>query len=264
MTTDLNARHRVERFRQEPKRRTLVVGRIEDLGPRMRRIEFTSPDLADFDSRSPDDHIKIFVADPADGGEVVMRDYTPRRFDRDTRRLTIDFALHETGPVTAWARDARIGDRLDIGGPRGSMIMPDDFDWYLLVGDETALPSIGRRLEGLRSGVPVTSIVVVDGPEDVQTFQAACAHRPIWVFRRDQSSVSLATPIDRDTSALLSAVEAWNPPEGEGYVWIAAEAGVARTLRDHMLEERRHPKAWLKAAGYWVAGAAGASDKMDH
>lgn len=263
MTTDPTARHSIERFRQEPRRRTLVVDRIENLGPRMRRIEFTSPDLTDFDSRSPDDHIKIFVADPDAGGEIVMRDYTPRRFDRAARRLTIDFALHETGPVTSWARNAKIGDRLDIGGPRGSMTVADDFDWYLLVGDETALPSIGRRLEGLRAGVPVTSIVVVDGPQDVQIFETAAVHQPVWVFRRDLPDLSPGTPVDRDASALLAAVKAWSAPDGEGYVWIAAEAGVARTLRDHMLKERQHPKAWLKAAGYWVAGAAGTSDKMD-
>ena len=264
MTTDPSARHRVERFRQEPKRRKLIVERIEELGPRMRRIEFISPDLIDFDSRSPDDHIKIFIADPAAGGEIAMRDYTPRRFDRSACRLTIDFALHDTGPVTAWARDAKVGDRLDIGGPRGSAVMPDDFDWYLLVGDETALPAIGRRIEELRADVPVTSIVVVDGPEDVQAFDTAAAHRAVWVFRRDLPDAVAGSTFDRDTAALLAATDAWSAPDGEGYVWIAAEAQAAKTLRQYMLEQRHHPLTWLKAAGYWIAGSAGASDKMDH
>jgi len=31
-----------------------------------------------------------------------------------------------------------------------------------------------------------------------------------------------------------------------------------------MLQERGHPKAWLKAAGYWVRGKAGESEKLDH
>jgi NADPH-dependent ferric siderophore reductase len=29
------------------------------------------------------------------------------------------------------------------------MVVPDIFDSYLLIGDETALPAIARRLEGL-------------------------------------------------------------------------------------------------------------------
>jgi NADPH-dependent ferric siderophore reductase len=95
---------------------------------------------------------------------------------------------------------------------------------------------------------------VVDGPEDVQSFSTTAALTPVWLFRRDG---------DDDLALIRTALEAWQAPAGDGYVWIAAEAQVARALRDHMLEERRHPKAWLKAAGYWVRGAAGASDKLE-
>ena len=77
-----------------------------------------------------------------------MRDFTPRRFDSKTATLVIDFALHDAGPATRWALGARAGDRLEIGGPKSSKVVPDDFDGYLLVGDESALPAIGRRVEG--------------------------------------------------------------------------------------------------------------------
>ncbi len=46
----------------------------------------------------------------------------------------------------------------------------------------------------------------------------------------------------------------------ETFVWIAAEAHVARLLRS-ALRERGHPLSWLKAAGYWVEGQTDASDK---
>ena len=46
----------------------------------------------------------------------------------------------------------------------------------------------------------------------------------------------------------------------ETFVWIAAEANVARSLRTELLG-RGHPLAWLKAAGYWVEGQTDASDK---
>jgi hypothetical protein len=44
-------------------------------------------------------------------------------------------------------------------------------------------------------------------------------------------------------------------------VWIAAEAGVARRLREHLVETRGLDKRWIKAAGYWVAGEADSSAK---
>ena len=71
---------------------------------------------------------------------MIMRDYTPRAFDQASGRLTIDFAIHGAGPVTAWALAVRVGDALNIGGPRGSTILPDDLDWLCLIWDETALP----------------------------------------------------------------------------------------------------------------------------
>lgn len=249
------ARHGSEKFRQEPKRRRLTVARVIELTPNMRRIVLRSPELADFVSRSSDDHIKLFFADPASVNGVAMRDYTPRRFDAARQELTIDFALHEAGPATRWALGAAPGQSLEIGGPRGSVVVADDFDHYLLIGDETALPSIGRRLEGLRAKVPVTTIIVVEGPQEVQHIETCADWTPVWLFRE-------GALLD-DGALLRDALRRWVAPPGEGFVWIAAEARAARLLRDFMLDERGHPKAWVKASGYWVKGAAGAAEKLE-
>ena len=71
-------------------------------------------------------------------------------------------------------------------------------------------------------------------------------------------------PVDQaaDPAALLNALRAQPLPEGT-FVWIAAEAQVARTLRTHLLEERGHPLGWLKASGYWVHGKANTTEKFD-
>jgi NADPH-dependent ferric siderophore reductase len=122
----------------------------------MLRLTLAGAELTGFTSLSPDDHVKVVV--PAEAGSTERRDYTPRRFDAQTHELAIDFALHDGGPVTTWARHARPGDPAEIGGPRGSMRVPHDFDWWLLIGDETALPAIGRRIEELPERTPVTSI----------------------------------------------------------------------------------------------------------
>lgn len=255
MDTNTTPRHQTTRLRQEPKRRLLTVTSVQDITPHMRRITFTSPDLADFASPAPDDHIKLFLPDPAAPSGESMRDYTPRRFDAESLTLTIDFARHQAGPATRWAEAARVGDRLAIGGPKGSSSVADDFDYYLLVGDEAALPAIARRIEGLRAGVAVTSVVVVESEADVQPIATAARHDAVWVFRTGRDA--------DDTTLLREALAGWHAPAGEGYVWIAAEAQVARTLKAYMLDERAHPKSWLKAAGYWVRGEAGAHAKLE-
>jgi NADPH-dependent ferric siderophore reductase len=240
------SKHEITRVRHELRRRLLTVSAVENITPQMRRITLTSPDLHDFVSASFDDHVKLMF--PGSGDQPEMREYTPRRFDAAGNTLVIDFALHEAGPATAWAIAAKVGDTLQIGGPRGSAVIPDDFDWYLLVGDETALPAIGRRIEELRAGVPVTSVVIGEA-QQVPTKADWTSH---WIARDTASD---------DTSLLRAALDKVVLPDGEGFVWIAAEAGVARSLRSYIVETRGHAKAWTKAAGYWTRGQADTSVK---
>jgi NADPH-dependent ferric siderophore reductase len=212
----------------------------------MQRIVFTSPELHDFVSAAPDDHVKLFFPREG-GGPDHMRDYTPRLFDAGAGTLTIDFALHEAGPATAWAATAKAGDALEIGGPRGSTIVPDDFDWYLLVGDETALPAMGRRVEALRPDAAVMTIAVVEADAERQTFQHEAKLKSYWIARTGQ-------PLD-DAALLRFALDDYVLPPGDGFVWIAAEAHTARALRSYMMDTRGHPKTWIKASGYWLRGA---------
>lgn len=246
-------RHAIERVRHELRRRTLTVARIEDLNPRMRRIHFTSDDLDGFPSVGFDDHIKMFI--PGTGGEgerPQMRDFTPRRFDTAAGTLVLDYALHDAGPAADWARAAAVGAPLEVGGPRGSMVVADDFDWYWLIGDETALPAIGRRLEELRAGVPVTTVVLVDAATDAQAIATAADWSPHWIVRAGGN----------DAAMLTAALAGLDLPAGDGFVWIAAEAAVARAAR-WAVETKGQPRQWLKASGYWQRGDQGVHVKLD-
>lgn len=127
--------------------------------------------------------------------------------------------------------------------------MPDDFDWYLFIGDETALPAIGRRLEELRSGTKAIVVAAVAGPEEEQAFDSRATVETIWVRR----------PLSRaeDPAPLLDAVRALTlPTTGDGYAWAAGELQTAKLLRRHLIDDRGLDKAWIKAAGYWKRGAA--------
>ena len=252
-------KHAITRVRHEPRRRLLDVERVERLTPNMARITLGG-DLAGFVSSGYDDHCKVFfplpgrnaptLPDPsaAEGSEQSPgRDYTPRRYD--SNELVIDFALHDAGPATDWAAQAAPGQQLAIGGPRGSFVVPDDFDWYLFIGDETALPAIGRRLEELREGTRAIVVATVTGKDEEQRFESRARVLTIWVHR----------PLLRaeDPAPLLDAVKKITlPTTGDGYAWAAGESQTAKLLRQHLVGERGLDKAWVKAAGYWKRGAA--------
>ncbi|MBY3176597.1 siderophore-interacting protein [Rhizobium leguminosarum] len=241
----------IERIRHDTRRRTLSVESVVDITPGMRRITLTGDDLADFISLAPDDHIKIFA--PAADGSEERRDYTPRRYDNIERKLIIDFALHEAGPVTQWAIDARAGDRLEIGGPRGSAVVSRTVKRWLLIGDETALPAIGRRIEESGAGTVVTTIAAVTGPLAEQTFETSAELHLHWVYR-PLSQATDATAVLK----LLSTVDI----QPETFIWVTAEASVTRDIRAYLLLERGCPLGWIKASGYWVFGKADTTEKF--
>jgi NADPH-dependent ferric siderophore reductase len=66
-----------------------------------------------------------------------------------------------------------------------------------------------------------------------------------------------------DPAPLLAALKGVRLPPRRGFVWIAAEASEARALRDDVTGPIGHPKAWVKASGYWVKGQADAHVKLE-
>ena len=188
---------RIERVRHELKSRTIHVGSIDQLTPGMLHITFTGDDLADFVSLAPDDHVKLFVPTPT--GDIARRDYTPRRYDPRAKILMIDFALHDAGPATQWPMNAKLGDTLQIGGPKSSVVMESKVPRWLLIGDETALPAIGRRIEEAIAGTKITSIVAVAGAEERQSFETEANLTMHWAY----CPLSVAS----DPDALLAIVK---------------------------------------------------------
>ena len=243
---------RFERIRHETRVRSLKVREVVQLTPIMRRSLFSGEDLQGFQSLGFDDHVKLRI--PTASGSIVRRDYTPRRFDADARTLTIDFAIHEAGPATAWAVGAAPGDVIEIGGPRASSIAPNNIRRWLLIGDETALPAIGRRIEEATPGTKITSIVAVPSAEDQQTFVTPAELQTIWAHRPHAAAndAELLLELVRDTELA-----------GQTFVWIAAEATVARAVREHVIDRCRYPRSWVKAAGYWINGCADTSEGIE-
>lgn len=232
---------RVQRVRYELKRRSLQVRRVDLLSPHVRSITFGGEALADFVSLSFDDHVKLFLP-AADGGTPVARDYTPRRFDTAARELCIEFALHGEGPAAAWARQARPGQTVEVGGPRGSFVVRPDLRWHLMVGDSSALPAIARRLEELPAGATVWAIVQMPDVADRRPLVNAGQRQPLWVG---------------DDAQCLDAVRALALPvgDGEGFAWCAGEAAAMLALRRVLLEEKGLDRHALRASAYWKRGA---------
>ncbi|UYN98527.1 MAG: siderophore-interacting protein [Devosia sp.] len=258
-----------QRVRHETRMRLLTATAVTDITPLMRRIRF-SGDLEGFASPGHADHIKAFFfpagvepllppigpngAEFPPGTRPEMRDYTPRYWSQEEGWIDLDFVLHGDGPASGWASQAVPGSTLVIGGPRGSLVTPMTFDWYLLAGDETALPAIGRRIEELPAGARVLAVIEVDSASEEQRFQTQADLTMTYVHRNGAPAGT--------TGLVLDAVKATAFPQGTAYGYIAGEVTMAKSVREHLTAERGFLPEYVKAAGYWRLGVADAHE--DH
>ncbi len=234
----------IERVRHDLKLREVTVARINRVSPGFASITFQGEALADFTSLSFDDHVKFMFNDAS--GEQVRRDYTPRRVDTDAREIDIEFALHGHGGAAEWARNATIGQRAIIGGPRGSMILPLAMDWHLLIGDDSALPAVTRRLEELPAGARVVVVLLVDAA-DRRTFVTGADARIHWVDSDD---------------ALLQVLKELPLQPGAGLAWGGGEAALMARVRQ-VLVETGMPRQAAKVSAYWKRGVADHHERLD-
>jgi len=246
--------------------RELTVAAVSEVSPTMRRVTLAGPqlqafhkdglDLPAFRSEGPDNHVKILLPNAKTGqlalprqldgildwsgdGKPTGRSYTPRAYDPASGELHIDFVLHGHGAAGLWAAAAKPGDVLHIAGPKSSLLIPEA-DWYLLVGDETALPAIANWLEALPKSARVTALIQIASPQSRISIDTPDAARIVWL-----------EDADLHAETLPDAVAALGWPVGDGFVWGAAEREAVKLLRRHLIDERGHDKAALDVVAYW-------------
>lgn len=254
--------------------REVTVVRVKDLTPGMRRITLAGPQLGAFtsetgfaqpafDSTGFDDDIRLVFPYPGRAQPVLpvqtakgldlprdprplARIYTVRRWDPATGELDVDFVKHGIGVGTTWAYRAEVGDRIHFFGPNSSRALPQDADWLLVAGDDTAIPAIARMLEELPEGTRAQVFIEVAEGEHRQELRDARGIEVTWLVRDGAEAGT--------TTRLVDAVRNCDWWEGRPFAWVAGEQATVRDIRRHLVEDRGLPKESIEFIGYWRRG----------
>lgn len=243
--------------------RRLSVSGVEELSAGIRRLRLTGDELErdfPFPELAPSDHVKVFLPDEVTG-ELVLpiitddgirgpkgaklsarRDYTVRGYDAEHHELILEFVLHEHGPAGRWAAAASIGTELGVAGPRRSHLFSADYAHYLLLGDETALPGIGRWLDSLPGEVRVEVVVVLTDASHEIALPAGLGRSVTWLVRPTQERIDAAVQ-----GSLLGP---------DSFVWAAGESGMLRSVRRWLRTESGLERWQWDVDGYWKRGHA--------
>lgn len=240
---------------------SLDVLRTERLSPHMVRVVAGGPGFDAFvDNGFSDHYVKLVV--PRPGVEYpspftmesvqaalprerwpVIRTYTIRRYDPGAREIWIDFVVHgDEGFAGPWAAAARPGDQLHLRGPGGAYSPPDDADWHLLVGDDSALPAIANALEAMPLAAPVVALIEVDDAADHLELASPGSVELRWLHRRDGDP------------SFSEAVRALPWRDGTVSVFAHGELAQIRDLKRHLVDERGLSADAMSISGYWRRG----------
>lgn len=223
------------RTRPAPLRATVV--RTEQLSPTLTRVVFGGPGLRAFRaSTATDSYVKLTFLRPGveyprplDMSVVratmpqedwpVVRTYTVRAWNELAGELSVDFVVHgDSGIAGPWAATASAGDQLLIGGPGGAYSPNADAEFYLFVGDESALPAIAVSLEGLSADARGTVLIEVPGRESAVPLVAPPGVDVTWVSTDDRGI----------GAALVDAVREVRFPASTVDAFVHGEAGFVR------------------------------------
>jgi len=206
-----------------------VISR-EQLSPHLVRVVLDVPAFAS--TGIPDEWVGLVVP-----GQFQSRYYTVRSAvpHGEAFRLTLDIVVHDTGLVTEWAaRQEIVGETVTITEPKGSFEQPADAGWLMLVGDLTALPAMAR----IASEASVPTRIWAEVP-DVDELAG---------YLPDSADVTWTAGSGEGLAATVEGLE-W--PEGEGYFWMAGESSQMRSIRKHLMRERRLSSHAYDVMGYW-------------
>ncbi|MEV7168485.1 siderophore-interacting protein [Streptomyces sp. NPDC093224] len=250
--------------------RELTVLRVTDVTPGMRRVTLGGPQLGAFhkdgldlpglSSEGFDDHVKFFFAEegadapvlpgqkvssldwPADA-RPLTKDYTPVRHDPGAGEIDFDFVNHAGGVASSWAQAAKPGDVTWIAGPKMSHRHPEGADWLLVIGDETALPAIGRWLAEMPEGTRARVFVEVGEDSHRQELPTRADAEITWLVRDGAPAGT--------TDLLESAVRAMEWLPGTVFAWAAGESVTLKGIRRHLAVDRKVPREQTHITGYW-------------
>jgi len=246
------------RVRNELRFRSVEVVAKTFIANSFYRIEFGGEALSGFNSAGFDDHIKVFFPDPATnelylpevtaegvvwkgGIRPLARDYSPLCFDPHKTRLTLDFYRHDSGVASDWAAMAHPGDRLAIGGPRGSLIVPEDYAFQLYVCDETGLPAFKRRHAALGER-PVRLYAFVDEAIG-KAYLGNLPNAEIFWLGSGNMQAGVAP--------LIASLEDLVVPQDDYFIWLTGEGAAVKQLSDYFIEKRECDSDFVRAVAYW-------------
>ena len=174
--------------------------------------------------------------------EARSRVYTVRDADLDAAQITLDVVQHGVdSPMMRWSTELRVGDTVELTGPRPHFLPPEGGARVALFADDSALPALYEILRAWPDRR--SAIAVVQSDDDVAVGELVSGTE----IRIEQVSAEPG-------SLMRSAMDITDPTDL--VVWAAGERDEMRSLRTYFRSTLGLAKDRTAVFGYWRRGVS--------
>ncbi|MCG3864499.1 MULTISPECIES: siderophore-interacting protein [unclassified Photobacterium] len=230
-----------------------VINNIQ-ITPNMQRITLQGECLSAFSKNCAGNYIKLLFAENGStdisimpkGQRPIMRTYTIKEFLPEDNSIKIDFVRHSTHQddhsyAAKWAKQASLGDKISLLGPGEIKDLNQDADWFFMVADMTAMPSLTTKIKRLPINAKGYAVIQVIDKDDIQPLIAPENIDVIWITATD---------------SLANIVKSLVWKDGKVSIWAACEFDTMRELRQYFRNEKNVEREFIYISSYWKKGVS--------
>ena len=182
---------------------------------------------------TPGDKVQVFLF-----GED-LRTYTPVTWDGARGTVSLIGFIHGDTMGSRWLREVKVGDEIELFGPRGSVAVNDGQGPLIIFGDETSI-ALALCLTRANPHLEVLTVLETDHEAELKTVIGALELQ--------------ATVITR--GATHEAATAMQPTLARGaFPILTGNASSLQALKQHFAKSGQSLKG--KTRPYWAKGKSG-------
>jgi NADPH-dependent ferric siderophore reductase len=189
----------------------------------------------------PGQHLRILVGL---GKSTTLKDkvrtYSVWNYDRKNQTIDMAVCTHSNGIGSKWIRELKIDDKIYFSKPKGNFIIDNTGDFYIFIGDISALGHLYEIRRNLPADKKVYSLIYSDKTED---FFEDLENKAKFSFKKLNQNPS--EQISKDITELATTTN------GKGIVYIGGDGRVCVELNKYFRQVLKWNTKQIKTKPFW-------------
>ena len=217
-------------------------GKLIDIKQVNKHVFHLKIQSADFEKMDyvPGFTLNIFIGDPINEQHIDDRKYSIWNYEPVHQIINVIICTFSKGKGANWVRTLKKGDIIYFTPPRGKLLLDDNADYYLMIGDITALSHLYEINRNLPFNKKVFSFIYTYNQRDI--FPDIDGSFAFYYY--------VINPLDTEMvkDKIMSLLPHFS---GRGIAYLLGDPKTVIALQHHFKNEQHWPIKDLRAKPFW-------------